>query len=124
MKVYEYKVKIKLKNDLQYYELPDKLSYFIDSTLGENEEFLKYHGNSHYKGYVHDFLYPIESNGIYQKNKIYTMRIRMIEEKLVQYLMGKLAFHETNEFIAIGGEIKIIPKRNIQQLYSITPVIL
>lgn len=124
MKVYEYKVKIKLKNDLQYYELPDKLSYFIDSTLGENEEFLKYHGNSHYKGYVHDFLYPIESNGIYQKNKIYTMRIRMIEEKLVQYLMGKLAFHETNEFIAIGGEIKIIPKRNIQQLYSITSVIL
>ena len=124
MKVYEYKVKVKLKKELQYYEIAEKLSYFIDSVLVKDEIFTQYHSSSQYKGYVHDLLYPIEANSVYQLNKVYTMRIRLVQEDLVQYLMGKLAFHETQEIKGVGGEIKIIPKRTIQQLYSITPVIL
>lgn len=81
MKVYEYKVKIKLKEDLEYCQLAEKTSYFIDSVLTENNEFLSYHTSTQYKGYVHDLLYPIEETGIYKKNRVYTMRIRMIEKK-------------------------------------------
>lgn len=124
MKVYEYKVKIKLKEDLEYCQLAEKTSYFIDSVLTENNEFLSYHTSTQYKGYVHDLLYPIEETGIYKKNKVYTMRIRLIEEKLVHYIMGRLSFHETKEIQGVGGKIKIIPKRDIQRIYSITPIIL
>ena len=124
MKVYEYKVKIKLKEDLEYCQLAEKTSYFIDSVLTENNEFLSYHTSTQYKGYVHDLLYPIEETGIYKKNRVYTMRIRMIEEKIVNYIIGKLSFHETKEIQGVGGEIKIIPKRDIQRIYSITPIIL
>lgn len=124
MKIYEYKVKIKLKKDLEYSQLAEKTSYYIDSILTEDSEFLSYHIGKQYKGYIHDLLYPIEDTGLYKKNKIYTMRVRMIEDKLVQYLMARLSFHETNEFQGVGGEIKIIPKRAIQRIYSITPIIL
>lgn len=124
MKIYEYKVKIKLKQDLEYYQLVEKTSYYIDSILTEDNEFLLYHTGKQYKGYVHDLLYPIEDTGLYKKNKIYTMRIRMVEDRLVQYLMARLSFHETNEFQGVGGEIKIILKKDIQRIYSITPVIL
>ena len=104
--------------------MAEKTSYYIDSILTEDNEFLLYHTGKQYKGYVHDLLYPIEDTGLYKKNKIYTMRIRMIEDRLVQYLMARLSFHETNEFQGVGGEIKIIPKKDIQRIYSITPVIL
>lgn len=124
MKTYEYKVKIKLKQDLEYWQLTEKTSYFIDSVLTEDSEFLTYHIGAQYKGYVHDLLYPIEKTGVYKKNKVYTMRIRLVEDKLVHYLMGKLSFHETKEIQGVGGEVKIITKRDIQQIYSITPTIL
>lgn len=124
MNVYEYKVKVKLKKELQYHEIAEKLSYFIDSVLVKNDVFTEYHSSTQYKGYVHDLLYPVEVNGVYQLNKIYTMRIRLVQEDLAQYLMGKLAFHQTQEIKGVGGEIKIIPKRNIQLLYSITPTLL
>lgn len=124
MKVYEYKVKIRLKQDLEYCQLAEKTSYFIDSVLIEDDGFLDYHTSKQYKGYVHDLLYPIEKTGIYKKNNTYTMRIRLVEDKLVQYLLGKLSFHETKELQGMGGEIKIIPKKVIQRIYSITPVVL
>lgn len=124
MNVYEYKVRVKLKEDLEYHELAEKTSYYIDSILQENAELSMYHKSKQYKGYVHDLLYPIEESGIYYKNKTYTMRIRLIEEKLVQYFMAKLSFNETKELLGIGGEIKIIPRRDIQEIYSLTPAIL
>lgn len=43
------------------------------------------------------------------------MRIRMIEEKIVNYIIGKLSFHETKEIQGVGGEIKIIPKRDTKE---------
>ncbi len=124
MKVYEYKVKIRLKQDLEYCQLSEKTSYFIDSVLTENSEFLAYHTSRQYKGYVHDLLYPVEETGIYERNKVYVMRIRLVEDRLAQYLLGNLSFHETKELQGVGGEIKIIPKRVIQRVYSITPAIL
>ena len=124
MKVYEYKVKIRLKQDLEYCQLAEKTSYFIDSALTKDNEFLTYHTSRQYKGYVHDLLYPIEETGIYKKDEAYSMRIRLVEDKLAQYLLGKLSFHETKEFQGTGGEIRIIPKRVIQRIYSITPAIL
>lgn len=123
MKVYEYKVKLVLKYDIHYEQLVNVLNYFIDSALSKDEKLKEYHNAHHYKGYVHDFLYPIEKDGIYKKNHHYTMRIRSVEQNLIQYFLSRLSFYETNEIEALGGEVKIISERLIKRIYSITPVI-
>lgn len=124
MKVYELKVKVKLMKDLHYTQIVEKTNYFIDKVLLQNKKLCEYHSSKEYKGYVHDLLYPIEKDELYKKGKNYTMRIRTIDEKLAKYFLGQLAFNETNELKGIGCEIKIISKKAIQNLYSITPVII
>jgi len=124
MKVYELKVKVKLKKDLQYAQIIEKTNYFIDSALLQDKMLCEYHKSKDYKGYVHDLLYPIEKDGLYESGKIYTMRIRTIDEALAKYFSAQLAFHEIIEFKGVGCEIHIIPQKIIQTLYSITPVIL
>ena len=123
MKVYEYKVKLLLKEDIHYEKLVTVLNYFIDSALSRDEELQKYHNEKHYKGYVHDFLYPVEKEGVYKKNHYYTMRIRSIEKNLIQYFISNCSFHETTELIAMGGEVSIVPEKMIKRIYSITSVI-
>ena len=33
--------------------------------------------------------------------------------------MSKLSFHETNEIVALGGEVRIIPERLIKRIYCL-----
>lgn len=124
MKIYELKVKVKLKKQLNYISLIEKTNYFIDSALSKDSVFCEYHKSRDYKGYVHDLFYPIEQDGIYKTHKVYTMRIRTIDESLAKYFMSQLSFNESIELKGVGCEIKIIAKRPIQTLYSITPAVL
>lgn len=124
MIIYELKIKLQARRDLQYAYVLDKINYFIDSALSLDQKFSEYHHSKEYKGYVHDLLYPIEQDGIYKEKKIYTMRLRTIDDTLAKYFLSQLAFHETNELKSIGCEIKLISQKVIQSLYSITPVIL
>ena len=124
MEVYELKVKVKLKRDLKFENLLEKTNYFIDSVFIFDSEFCEYHKRKEYKGYVHDFLYPIEKDGLYKCGKIYTMRIRTIDESLTKYFLSQLSFHESHELKGVGCEIRIIPQRVIQSLYCLTPVVL
>lgn len=124
MNVYELKINLRLKRDLQYNQIFEKTNYFIDCVLSQNKNFSEYHKSKEYKGYVHDLLYPIEKDGMYKSGKIYTMRVRTIDEWLVKYFLSQLAFNETLELKGLGCEIKIIPKKVIKTLYSITPIVL
>lgn len=124
MEVYEIKIKLLLKQNLKYEQLFEKINYFIDSSLLKNDVFTEYHISKEYKNYVHDLLYPVEKIGTYNLGNVYATRIRTIDKKIANYFLSYLAFYETKEFKGIGAEIRVLPKRNIQRLYSITPVLL
>lgn len=124
MKVYELKVKVKLAKDIHYEQMVEKTNYYIDKVFLNKQEYCEYHQGKEYKGYVHDLLYPIEKDGIYKHGKIYTMRVRTIDDNLAKYFMSELSFNETKELKGLGCEIRIVPKRIIQSLYSITPIII
>lgn len=124
MKVYELKINLKLKKNLQFEQITEKTNYFIDYGLLQDQNLKDYHINRCYKSYVHDLLYPIEKDGLYKNGKIYTMRLRTIDEDLAKYFLSHLAFSETIELKGIGCEIRIIPQKVIKTLYSVTPVVL
>jgi len=131
--VYEYTQKVILKKDIEYSYLATNISHFIDKTLteGENKKFAEFHtergvkfyNQKGYKFYTFDYLYPNENDKIYKKDKIYKFRIRTLLPELVEYLIDNLGYLECENLVGVGGEIKILPKKMITDVYSLTPVI-
>ena len=74
--VYEIKLKIYTLVDIPTEQLLGKEAAFIDSALGLDDQWIKYHEDNKYKLYSYDMLYPIEKDGGYLKDHIYTFRIR------------------------------------------------
>lgn len=124
MLVYEFKSRIRFRQNLSHELMAEKFAYFVDSVLGKNEEYLYLHNNKEYKPYVFDSAFPIEKDGMYKKGNVYTVRVRTIRKDLVQYFSAQLPFHETKEFQGAGGELRIIPQKPIQQIYSLTPILI
>lgn len=124
MLVYEYKSRIRFQQNLSYEKVTEKITYFVDSILGKEEKYLEFHKSTDYKGYVFDLPYPIERDGIYKKDKIYTVRLRTVKQDLAEYFSWKLPFHQIEEFRGVGGELRIIPQKPLEQIYSVTPVLI
>lgn len=123
MVVYEYRSRIRLRQDVDYKNVQQVYAYFIDSALAKEKQYLEFHNRNEYKYYVFDMPWPMQKNETYKKNHIYTVRIRTVKKDLAEYFSGKLPFHETKEIQGVGGELRIIPKKIIKTLYSITPVV-
>ncbi|SFU78049.1 CRISPR-associated endoribonuclease Cas6 [Clostridium sp. DSM 8431] len=124
MRVYEIKIKLFLMKDIKLSETQTSIASFIDKAFGINEELIEFHKRNCFKNYCFDLLYPIEKDKLYKNNKAYTLRIRTINRNLADFFSNKLVNCYDNNFKALVGEIKIIPKKPIEKLYSITPVIL
>ena len=60
---------------------------------------------------------------MYLAGKIYTVTIRSVEEKLVNHFQKFLENESSETLKAITLEIKIIPKKYIERIYSITSVV-
>lgn len=123
MLVFEYQCKLKFLKSINHKTIAEKINYFLDSVLAKDQEFLQYHENKGYKYYVTDAPWPIEKDGIYKEGKVYTLRIRTVKQELAEFLSEKLYAHTSKELLGIGGKLRIIPKKYIEELYSITPIV-
>lgn len=124
MLVFEYQCKLKFLKSINHKTIAEKTNYFLDSALAKDQEFLQYHENKGYKYYVTDAPWPIEKDGIYKEGKIYTLRIRTVKQELAEFFSEKLYAHASKELEGVGGKLRIIPKKHIQELYSITPIVI
>ncbi len=123
MKVWELALKFYLKKNISMEESQIEISKIIDKCLTKNEELLKLHNNNQYKNYSFSSFYPIEKDKVYLVGKIYTVTIRTVDERLVKHFQ-KFLENESNETLkAITLSIKILPKRYIERIYSITSVV-
>ncbi len=124
MKVMEIRLKVFLLQDIEKAQTYTVIADYIDSCMAKDENFLKFHKENRFKYYSFDQLYPIEKDGIYKKNHIYTVRIRTIRNELAQYLAVKLANHYNNQLKGLTREIRMIPQKLITDIYTLTPVII
>lgn len=124
MLVFEYKQRVKLKKNIPYECVSEKIAYFVDSTLGKDEKYLQFHNSKEYKNYVFDLLYPCESDREYKSGKIYSFRIRTVSQELAEFFSAKLNYHISNEFQGLGGEVNIVQQKILDKVYNLTPIIL
>lgn len=124
MQVYQLRIKLFLLKDIDLSNIQTEVSSFIDGALSMNEELLNYHKTNTFKGYCFDYPYPIEEDKVYKADKVYTITIRTVNTSLAQYFHKVLVNYFDKNFKALTSEIRILPKKYIEKLYSITPTIL
>lgn len=124
MEVYEIKLKVYTLIDINVEDAQNEVCKLIDSALIKNTDFLEFHKKNEFKNYCFDSLYPIEESKIYQKDKIYSVKVRTINRRLAKYLNDNLSKEYSDKLKSLTTEIRIVPKKIIEKIYSITPVIL
>lgn len=124
MDVYEIKLKVYLQQDLKYENASSHIASFIDRALVEELHLAKFHEKNQFKNYVFCSLYPISKKGIYSKNRDYSIMIRTIDADLAGFFSTRLSNYQDNIFRGMGCETKVVPKKMIQQVYTLTPMIL
>ena len=100
------------------------MSSYLDFSLCKNEKFLSKHKEKKYKHYNFNYLYPIENDKVYKKDKLYTITIRTIDQEVAEYLLNSTCNHSDENIEGIKSELKILPKKYIEKIYSITPVLI
>lgn len=123
-KVYEIRLKIFLLRDIPVIKIMGEEAEFIDSALAKDSKWLEYHEKNCLKNYCMGGLYPIEKDGVYKKEEIYTITIRTVDVELAKYFSKELRNHYTESIKGLTLENRILPKKFISEIYTLTPVIM
>lgn len=124
MKVYNLNIKIYLLNNIYLNKMQQSIATTIDLALARSVEYLQFHNDIGYKFYCFNGLYPMEKNGVYKEDNIYTFQLRTIDKDLCEYLIRELRDIITNDIKVLKCDLKIIPKKHIEKIFSITPLII
>lgn len=124
MKVIQIRIKILLKENIHVSDIQPKVCGLIDYSFSKRKELLDMHNENKYKFYCFDFPYPAERDQIYKKGKTYTLTIRTIDFDLAEFFSNSLLDVQTRFIKALSSELKIIPEKPIQKIYSLTPAII
>jgi len=124
MKVFEISLLVFLINNINLDKSYSKIGNFIDSAMIKNPKFKKLHEKNTYKNYCFCSFYPLEKSRIYRKKSNYTIKIRTIDKEIANFFNEKLLNHYDNNIKALTSSIRIINKKPIEKIYSITPTII
>ena len=123
MHVYSIRMKLYVMEEMRLNEVQQHLIAFLDHGLSKMEGFVEWHSDNRYKYYCFDYLYPIERDGVYKKNQVYTLTIRTVDPKLAEYLANQVVHTYTKNLKGLTSEVRILPKKIIEVLYTLTPAI-
>lgn len=123
MLVFEIKLKVFLLKDIEFNKIQTIISSFIDKCLVKDSEFLEFHDKNTFKNYCFDSMFPLSENGLYKNGNVYTITIRTINKRIADYLSKNLSNEYDENIKGLVSDIRIIPKKHIKKIYSLTPVI-
>lgn len=122
--VMQIRMKIYIMADIQAEQIQEKTVELLDCGLVQSPQFAEFHKENKYKGYCLDAPYPLEPDKIYKKDKIYTLTIRTIDRDLAKFFAEQAVNQYTSSMKGITAEVRVIPQKHIDMLYTLTPVIL
>lgn len=124
MNVFQIRMKLYLLQQISVEQIQSQLTSFIDKSFDVNDEMLQMHEENRYKNYCYDLPYPIEKDKLYKKDKIYTVTIRTIDVRLAKHFQEVCVNYYTSAIKGLTSEIKIIPRKTIDCIYTLTPAVL
>ena len=122
--IYEISMLVFLKEDIHVDDSITRICEFIDKFLSSDQETLKFHRENRFKNYSFCSFYPLEKDMVYKRNRNYTLRIRTTDSSLASLFNEKMVNTYTDSVKGLTSEIKILRKRFIDRIYTITPAII
>lgn len=122
--VYQIRLKLILLENIATNKIQEKITAFIDSGFKSDEKWITFHEQNKFKYYCYDQLYPVEKDKLYKKEKIYTLTIRTIDLELAKYFKLICVDNHTKEIKGLVAEIKVLPKKLLKTVYTLTPMII
>lgn len=124
MQYYNLKVVVALKQNMKNEETYEKISKLISNAMLKDEKLKQMHEENIYKNYVFCNLYPVEKDGIYKKEHIYTLDIRFINLQNAMKIKQLLSITQNSNFKIIMSNLETSNQRKIQKLITLTPTII
>ena len=124
LKVIQIRMKLFFLTDIPLEQLQTKLTDLLDRSLMQDEQYAKYHKENQFKNYCFDLCYPVERDKLYKKGNIYTFTIRTVDVELARYFAEQTVHSYTEYIKALTADVRVIPQRHIDVLWSITPAII
>ncbi len=116
-------ISVALLEELNYRNSLTSLANLIDKTLCDNEDYEKLHSGRGYKPYTFSNFRSIEDDKKYKTDKIHQFYIRTLDAELAEYLLENISDAKNNQIKVITADAKIIQKRLIDNLYTLSPVV-
>ena len=123
-KVYHIDCKIYLLKDITLNILYGAISTYVDSILVSNEEMRSFHNSSGYRYYAISGFLEREIDKVYKRGKVYTFSLRCVKQDLCDFFLKNLSDGKTDSIKGLTTTMKLIPRRYIEKLYTITPAII
>ncbi|ENY8711231.1 CRISPR-associated endoribonuclease Cas6 [Clostridioides difficile] len=123
IKCLEMSVKVYLLENISLDNTSKEIRKLIDDTLIIEEKYKEFHNKAGFKNYSFNLLYPLEKDKVYKKDCIYTFIIRTVDIELGMYFMNNLKNQYSDKIKVITMSKKVIPKKHIESIYSVTPII-
>lgn len=124
MNVFELSLRVFLIENIHLEDVFTEVSRFVDLGLSNDKDFLELHNKNTFKNYCFNSFYPLEIDKVYKKNNVYTIKIRTIDSELATFFHQHLPSIQTLSIKGLVGEVRIIPKKYIEKIYSVTPVVI
>jgi CRISPR-associated endoribonuclease Cas6 len=124
MEYYELAVTVYLLGDINFDEATYAIGQVINQSFYLDLELSKKHEVNEFKLYSFNNLYPLESDKIYKKGRIYIFKIRSLRKDFILKVKELLPKAENNYMKVIAVEQKTIKKRHITELYTMTATLI
>lgn len=124
MHYYELTVTVYLLSDIYFTKINEIIGQTINKAMFLDTELSEKHKKNEYKLYVYNNLYPLEFNKTYKKGRIYIFKIRTLENIFAEKIK-KLLLKVGDEYLKIISiDSRIIRKKHITEIYTVTPVLI
>lgn len=124
MRIFNLKIKVVLKQDLKNEETYEKISNLISYAMLQDKSLKEIHEKNTYKNYVFCSLYPVQKDGIYKQNQIYSFDLRGLEFTKIMKLKQVMTGFEDNYFKIIQINLQNHEQIKINKLVTLTPAII
>lgn len=124
MNCFNLKVIVLLKQDLKNVETYEKISNLVSYAMLKDKNLKEIHEKNTFKNYVFCSLYPVQKDGIYKQNNIYSFDLRGIEFLKIMKLKQVMTDLENDYFKIIQINLQNHEQIKINKLVTLTPAII
>ena len=124
MEYYEIIATCHLKKSFKFSKAGEKIGKYISKTMLQDIELSELHEENRFKYYCFDNFYPLEQDKIYKEDRIYIFKLRCLNKEFAEKMKNYLPKTESFDFKVLSVELKRIYRRNIIELYTLTPVVI